>query len=62
MSWLIKPIMRPIAKRKLVALNKERDRIEAAIVRARKSKSRVSNLYEFAKSANINCHRWERWL
>ena len=62
MRWLLKPIMRPIARRKLAALYEDKDRIEAAINRARKSKTRVSDLYDLAKRTNMECHRWERWL
>lgn len=62
MRWLLKPIMRPIAHRKLAALYEDKDRIEAAINRARKSKARVSYLYDLAKRTNMECHRWERWL
>jgi len=62
MRWLLKPIMRPIARRKLAVLYEEKNRIEAAIKRARKSKSRVSDLYDLAKRNNFECHRWERWL
>lgn len=62
MRWLLKPIMRPIARRKLAVLYEEKNRIEAAIKRARKSKSRVSDLYDLAKRVNMECHRWEAWL
>ena len=62
MRWLLKPIMRPIARRKLAALYEDTDRIEAAINRARKSKARVSHLYDLAKRTNMECHRWERWI
>jgi len=62
MRWLFKPIMRPIARRKLAGLYETKDRLEAAIKRARKSKSRVSDLYDLAKRNNHECHRWERWL
>jgi ribosomal protein L17 len=62
MRWLLKPIMRPIARRKLAHLYEEKDRIETAINRARKSKSRVSGLYELAKRTNMECHCWERWI
>lgn len=62
---MIKPvakvIMRPIAQRKLSKLYDEKDRIEAAIKRARKSKSRVSDLYVIAKSITEECHKWEKW-
>lgn len=61
MRWILKPIMRPIARRKLKALYEEKDRIEAAINRARKSKTRVSDLYELAQKTNMECHRWEKW-
>jgi len=62
MRWLLKPIMRPIARRKLAGLYETKDRLEAAINRARKTKSRVSDLYDLAKRNNLECHRWERWL
>mgnify|MGYP000318413580 CR=1 FL=1 len=62
MRWLIKPIMRPIARRKLAGLYQDKDRLEAAIKRARKTKSRVSDLYDISKRVNHECHRWERWL
>jgi len=62
MKWLLKPIMRPIARRKLAGLYEHKDRLEAAIERARRSKSRVSDLYDLAKRVNMECHRWERWL
>ena len=62
MKWLIKPIMRPIARRKLDALYQDRIRIEAAITRARKSKGRVTDLYEMAKKTNLECQQWEDWL
>jgi len=62
MRFLLKPIMRPIARRKLADLYEEKNRIEAAIKRARKSKARVSDLYDLAKRTNMECHRWEAWL
>jgi hypothetical protein len=62
MRWLIKPFIRPIARRILPELYQQKDRLEAAIYRARKSKQRVSDLYDLAKRTNEKCHRWERWL
>jgi len=62
MKWLVKPIMRPIARRKLDTLYQDRLRIEAAITRARKTKGRVSDLYALAKQVNLECQRWERWM
>lgn len=61
MRWLMIPIMRPIAKRRLIELYADRDRIQKAINSARKSKARVSDLYEIAKRINLACHRLERW-
>jgi hypothetical protein len=61
MRWLLKPIMRPIARRKLAVLYEEKNRIAAAINRARKSKSRVSDLYDLAKRTNEACLYWETW-
>ena len=62
MRWLLTPIMRPIALRKLDRLYPERIRIEAAINRAKASKGRVPDLYVLAKQVNIDCNRWEKWL
>ena len=62
MKWLIKPIIRPIARRKLDVLYEDLRRIEAAISRARKSKGRVTDLYEMAKQVNLECQRLERWM
>ena len=62
MRWLLKPIMRPIARRRLARLYEDKNRLEAAITRARRSKSRVSDLYGLAKRVNLECHRWEKWL
>lgn len=62
MRCIFKPIMRPIARRKLFNLYADRDRIEEAIMRAKRRKSKVSDLYAIARKANHECHRWERWL
>jgi len=62
MRWLLKPIMRPIARPKLADLYETKHRLQAAINRARKTKSRVSDLYDLAKRNNLECHRWEAWL
>jgi len=61
MRWLLKPIMRPIARRKLAGLYETKDRLEVAIKRARKNKSRVSDLYDLAKRTNEACLYWEAW-
>lgn len=58
---MIKLIMSIIARRKLAVLYREKNRIEAAINRARKSKSRVSDLYTRAKRTNESCLYWEAW-
>jgi hypothetical protein len=62
MRWMLKPIMAPIARNKLFALYEEKDRIAAAIYRAKKSKARVTDLYDLAKQVNTACHKWERWV
>jgi len=62
MRWLLKPIMRPIARRKLAKLYADKDRLDEAIKRARRRKSKVSDLYALAKKINHECHRLERWL
>lgn len=61
MRWLLKPIMRLIARRKLAGLYETKDRLEVAIKRARKNKSRVSDLYDLAKRTNEACLYWEAW-
>ena len=62
MRWLLKPIMRPIARRKLAVLYQERDSLSAAIDRARKRKKAVSGLYEAAQHNNKLCLYWEGFL
>ena len=62
MLWILKKVMRPIAYEKLEALYEEKDIIAEAIKRAKKSKGRVSHLYELAQKNNIQCLKWERWL
>jgi len=62
MLWILKKAMRPIAYEKLEALYEEKDIIAEAIKRAKKSKCRVSHLYELAQKNNIQCLKWERWL
>jgi hypothetical protein len=60
--WIIKPIMRPIALRKLKRLYAEMDLLKQSINSRRKSKSKVSDIYALAKRVNMECLRWERWL
>jgi|GEM_PF-744202 hypothetical protein len=60
--WLLTPIMRPIARRKLNALYAERELFNQAIERARKSKKKVSYLYQEVKFISAECHRWEKWF
>jgi len=60
--WLLTPIMRPIARRKLKSLYVQQELFNKAIQRARRSKSRVSDLYLEAKHVNAECCRWERWF
>lgn len=62
MRWFFRPIMRPIAIRKLAGLHQEQDRLEVAISRARKAKARVSDLYDAAKKVNAESLRWAKWL
>jgi hypothetical protein len=54
--------MRKAAYSKLEYLYAEKDNLENAIDRAKKSKRRVSDLYELAKENNLECLKWERWL
>jgi len=60
--WLLTPIMRPIARRKLKSIYVQQELFNKAIQRARRSKSRVSDLYLEAKHVNAECCRWERWF
>lgn len=62
MHWILKPFMKTAAYAKLPPLYEEKDRIEAAIARAKKSKTKVSDLYDMARQNNIQCLKWERWL
>jgi len=62
MLWIIKPFMKTAAYSNLPALYEEKDRIEAAIKRAKKSKLKVSHLYEMAQKNNLECLKWEKWL
>ena len=62
MHWILKPFMKTAAYAKLPALYEEKDRIEKAIQRAKKSKDKVSDLYDMAQKNNIQCLKWERWL
>jgi hypothetical protein len=61
MKRIARFFMGPIARRKLDALYEERRRLEASILRARRAKGRVSDLYALAKKVNHECCRWERW-
>jgi hypothetical protein len=54
--------MKTAAYAKLPPLYEEKDRIEAAIQRAKKSKAKVAHLYEMAQKNNVQCLKWERWL
>lgn len=62
MHWILKPFMKSTAYSKLPPLYEEKDRIEAAIQRAKKSKTKVTHLYEMAQQNNLQCLKWERWL
>lgn len=61
--FLLTPIMRPIARRKLAKIDHEYRCITEAIERARKlRKGRVSYLHEKAKENQIERLKWGRWL
>lgn len=62
MLWILKPFMKTAAYAKLPPLYEEKDRIEAAIQRAKKSKAKVTDLYKMAQENNVQCLKWERWL
>lgn len=62
MHWILKPFMKTAAYSQLPPLYEEKDRIEAAIQRAKKSKAKVVHLYEMAQKNNVQCLKWERWL
>jgi len=61
MRWLFKPFIRPIARRKLRELYKERDNLTVCIDRQRKAKRRVTPFYEAARLVNHQIMQWERW-
>lgn len=54
--------MKTAAYAQLPPLYEEKDRIEAEIARAKKSKAKVAHLYEMAQKNNVQCLKWERWL
>ena len=62
MNWILRIVRGRIAKRRLAVLYQERDRLSAAIDRARKSKKRVSGLYEAAQRNTAECMKWEQWI
>jgi len=62
MEWILKPFMKTAAYAQLPLLYKEKDRIEAAITRAKKAKVKVAHLYRMAQKNNLECLKWERWL
>lgn len=59
---MFKIFMRPRAKKELARINKERDRTEEAIKRARRNKKRVSYLYDYAKKLTNEARGWEKYL
>jgi lipid II:glycine glycyltransferase (peptidoglycan interpeptide bridge formation enzyme) len=59
---MIKFITRPILARRLAEIDQERDRVEEAMVRARKQKKRTSELFEYAKELQKKRAKLERWL
>ena len=60
--WILTPIMRPIARRKLNALYKQRELFYDAIGRVRRGKGKVTPLYKDVKLINVECRRWEKWF
>jgi len=62
MHWILKPFMKSTAYAKLSSLYEEKDRIEVEIGLAKKSKAKVTHLYDMAQQNNIQCLKWERWL
>ena len=61
MRWLLKPIMAPIARRKLDSLYRERIQAEQAIMRAKKAKVRVTEIYALSQKISQECLKWEQW-
>ena len=59
---MIKFITRPILARRLAEIDQERDRVEQAMVRAKKQKKRTSELFEYAKELQKKRAKLERWL
>lgn len=62
MRFILTPIMRPIARRKLAVLYAESANIAAAIERARKSKARVKYLYDLQAKNHLQRLQWEQWV
>lgn len=59
---MIKFITRPLLARRLAEIDQERDRVEEAMVRARKQKKRTSELFDYAKELQRKRAKLERWL
>ena len=55
-------VMRPKARKALVRIEEERNRIEEAIQRARKSNQRVRDLYAQAQTLSIDALKWGKYL
>jgi hypothetical protein len=59
---LLKPIMRPIARRKLHSISVERGYIAEAIRREKLGHRRTSDLIQMARDYQMLAMKWERWL
>jgi hypothetical protein len=62
MKWLLKPIMRPIARRKLAEIYEELDRLESASCRAEKDGTHIRYLLGMRDRKHVDRRYWAGWL
>ena len=58
---LFTPVMRPVARRKLRALYKDKERLLAALARARKNHGPVRGIQRGLNYNHRQCLKWERY-
>lgn len=62
MKWLLKPIMRPIARRKLAEIYATLDRLEDASFRVEKAGLFIDDLWWMQERKHVDRRYWEGWL
>lgn len=59
---LFTPVMRPVARRKLRVLYKEKERLLAALARARKNHGKLRYIQKSLNQNHRQCLKWERYV